>query len=224
MQGKVSNKESEFVFQHGFCLVELVGKKAGNLKEFLKCIKTIDDESIFFHLYYTLRQHHFTIPEYSNDFAHWLKKELHEDVLAERFTYVRISEYDDIKTVREKLVGMLKKRLEDKSNDLINAPEEHAFQFTRGKVVALPTYFWAENLDDFVECLERVDRASIYYHFFSSRLKFSGKKGKYKDDFSRWIAKIGHPEIADKIATLNPYGYTLEGLRKEIIRIVREMK
>ena len=39
MQGGVTYKESEFVFQHGFSLVELVGKKAGNLKEFLKCIK-----------------------------------------------------------------------------------------------------------------------------------------------------------------------------------------
>lgn len=217
------HKESEFVFQHGFSLVELAGEKARNLKEFLKCIQKIDDESIFFHVYHTLRQHHFATPEYSNDFAHWLKKELHEDVLAERFTYVRISEYDDIKTVREKLVKMLKKRLEDKSNDTINVPEERAFHFTRAKVIALPTKYRAKNLKEFAKCLEEIERDPLFYHFFSARLG-SGDKGKYKDDFSRWIAKIGHEEIADKIAAINPYGYTLEGLRKEILNIIREGK
>ena len=224
MPSGVSYGQGEFVFQHGFYLVELAGKKAENLKEFLKCIQTIDDESIFYHVYHTLRQHHFAIPEYSNDFAHWLKKELHEDVLAERFTYVRISQYDDIEAIREKLVEMSKKRLVDKSNSTLNVPEEKAFHFVRAKIIALPTNFMAKNLDDFVGCLERVDRGSIFHHFFSSRLKFSKKEEKYVDDFSEWIAKIGHPEIADKISALNPYGYTLEGIRKEIIRIISEMK
>jgi hypothetical protein len=220
MPGGVTYKESEFVFQHGFSLVELVGKKAGNLKEFLKCIQTIDDESVFYHVYHTLRQHHFAIPEYSNDFAHWLKKELNEDVLAERFTYVRISEYDDIEKVRKKLVEMLKKRLEERSNGTINVPEEHAFHFVRAKMIALPTKYKAKNLKEFAKCLEAVERDSLFYHFFSARLK-PGNNGKYSDDFSRWIVKIGHGEIADKIAALNPYGYTLEGLRKEMLNIIR---
>jgi hypothetical protein len=224
MPGEVTYQESEFVFQHGFSLVELAGKKAGNLKEFLKCIQTIDDESIFYHVYHTLRQHHFAIPEYSNDFAHWLKKELHEDVLAERFTYIRISEYDDIKTVREKLVEMLKKRLGDRSNNTFNVPEEHAFHFVRAKIIVLPTYFYAKNLKEFAKCLEEIDRDTLFYHFFSSRLKFGKEEGRYTDDFSRWIAEIGHPEIADRIAALNPYGYTLEGVRKEILNVIKEAK
>jgi hypothetical protein len=224
MPDGVSYKESEFVFRHGFSLVELAGKKAENLKEFLKCIQTIDDESIFYHVYHTLRQHHFVIPEYSNDFARWLKKELHEDTLAERFTYVRISQYDDIEVVREKLIGILKKRLEDKSNGTLNVPEERAFHFVRAKVVTLPTKYRAKNLKEFAKCLEEVGRDPLFYHFFSSRLKFGKEKGRYTDDFSRWIAEIGHPEIADRISALNPYGYTLEGVRKEILNIIKEAK
>jgi hypothetical protein len=69
-----------------------------------------------------------------------------------------------------------------------------------------------------------MERDPIFYHFFSARLESGNNNGKYKDDFSRWIAKIGHPEIADKIAVLNPYGYTLEGLRKEILNIIGEGK
>lgn len=220
MSSGVTYKESEFVFHHGFSLVELAGKRAGNLKEFLKCLQTIDDESIFFHVYHTLRQHHFAVPEYSNDFAHWLKNELQEDVLAERFTYIRISQHDDIKTVKEELIKSVKKRLGEGSYHTLNVPEERAFHFVRARIIALPTKLKAKNLKEFAKCLEEVERDVLFYHFFSSRLKF-GSKGKYTDDFSVWIAKIGHPEIADKITDLNPYGYTLEGLRKEILNIMR---
>jgi hypothetical protein len=220
----VTYKESEFVFQHGFCLVELAGKKASNLKEFLKCIRAIDDESIFFHIYHTLRQHHFAIPEYSNDFAHWLKKELHEDVLAERFTYIRISQYDDIKTVKQKLIDSLKKRLDERSNGTLDVPEERSFHFVRARIIALPTEHKAKNLKEFAKCLEGIERDSIFYHFFSVRLAPGNNKGRYTDDFSKWISKIGHPEIADGISALNPYGYTLEGLREEILKIVRGEK
>jgi hypothetical protein len=224
MPGGVTYSKKEFVFQHGFCLVELAGKKAENVKELLKCIQAIDDESIFYHVYHTLRQHQFAIPEYSNDFAHWLKNELHEDVLAERFTYVRISQYDDIKAVKQKLIDILKKRIEDKSGTIINVPEERAFHFVRSKVIALPTNYRASTLEEFADCLEKVDRDHLFYHFFSARLKPGNNSGKYTDDFSRWFAQIGHTEIADSIATLNPYGYTLEGLRKEILNIIRGEK
>jgi hypothetical protein len=218
------SESSEFVFQRGFYLVELTGKKAENLKEFLKCIQTVDDESIFYHVYHTLRQHHFVIPDYSNDFAHWFRKDLHEDVLAERFTYVRISEYGDIKAVKERFIEILRNRLEDRANDSPNVPEERAFHFVRARAIALPTKYRAKNIEEFVECLEKIDRETLFYHFFSARLKFSKSREKHVDDFSRWINEIGHPEIADRITALNPYGYTLEGTRKEIAEIIRGAK
>ncbi len=224
MPGEASYKGGEFVFQRGFYLLELTGKRADNLKEFLKCVKTVDDESIFYHVYHTLRQHYSIIPDYSNDFAHWLKKDLHEDVLAERFTYVRISEYGDIKAVRGRFIEILKKRLEDRANDSPKVPEERAFHFVRAKAIALPTKYRAKNLEEFVEYLEKVDRETLFYHFFSARLKFSESKKKHADDFSRWIDEIGHPAIASRITALNPYGYTLEGIRKEIAEIIRGEK
>ncbi len=215
---------SEFVFKRGFYIVELTGKKAGSLKEFLKCVQNADDESIFYHMYHTLRQHHFVIPEYFNDFAQWLGKELHEDVLAERFAYVGISEYGDIKAVRKKLVELLEERLEDKSDNKVVVSGDRTFHFVKSRVIVLPTKYRAKNLDEFVECLEKIDRDTLFYHFFSSRLKFTKKEHKYVDDFSTWIHEIGHLEIADRIAVLHLYGYTLEGIRKEIAAIIRGTK
>lgn len=213
--------QSEFVFQRGLHLVELTGKNAENLKEFLKCIRTVDTESIFYHMYHTLIQHHFVIPEYFNDFAYWLGNDLHEDVIAEKFTYVGISEYGDIVAVKKKLVEILKKRLRDRSNNNFNVPEGRAFHFVRSRVIVLPTKYKAKNLEEFVECLEKIDNDTLFYHFFSSRLKFSKKKEKCVDDFSRWINEIGHSEMADRITAIDLYGYTLKGIRKEIAGIVR---
>ncbi|MBU2559558.1 hypothetical protein KKA03_01530, partial [archaeon] len=87
------------------------------------------------------------------------------------------------------------------------------------RMIALPTKYKARNLGEFAKCLEEIGRDPLFYHFFSARSK-PGNKEKYSDEFSRWIAKIGHEEIADKIAALNPYGYTLEGLRKEMLNII----
>ena len=217
----MSDGQSEFVFQQGFYLVELTGEKAGNLKEFLKCIQMVDDESIFYHMYHLILNHHFAMLGYSNDFTNWLRNELHEDVLAEKFTNVRRSEYGNIWALREKLVELLKKRLQDKFNNDVKVPEDRAFHFVKYRVVVLSTKYRAGNLDEFVECLERIDKSTLFYHFFSSRLTFSEKKEKYVDDFSRWINEIGYPEIADGTAAIDPHGYTLEGIRKEIAGIVR---
>lgn len=221
MPDEVSGGQREFVFQRGFYLVELTGKKAENLKEFLKCIQTVDDESIFYHMYNTLRQHHFAIPEYSNDFSYWLRSNLHENVLAEKFTYIGISEYGNITALRDKLGEILRQRLEYKSRNDFSMPDEMAFHFVRARVIALPTKCRANDIEEFVECIEDIDRSTLFYHFFSSRLRSGKKKEVYADDFSRWLNEIGYPEIADKIAAIDPYGYTLEGIRKEIARILR---
>ncbi|MEE8401635.1 MAG: DUF5752 family protein [Candidatus Hydrothermarchaeaceae archaeon] len=222
MAGKTSDEHSEFVFHRGFYLVELVGKKAGSLKEFLKYIKTIDEQSVFQHMYHTLLQHHFVIPEYYNDFAHWLGKELHEDVLAERFAYVGLSEYGDINSVRQKLVEILEERMKQKSSGKVSVPDDRAFHFVKSNVVVMPTKYRAKNIDEFLGCLDKIDGSTLFYHFFSSRLKYSKKKEKYVDDFSRWFNRIGHSEIADKISSVCLYGYTLEGIRKEIRKIIKE--
>ncbi len=216
--------QNEFVFQRGFYITELTGKRAKSLKQLLKCIQKVDNESIFYHLYHTLLQHHFAIPVYSNDFAYWLRKELHEDVLAEKFTYVGMGntcEYGDIEAVRERLVEILKERLKDGSNNNAKVPDDRAFHFVRSRAVILPTKYRAKNLEEFVECLEKIDRGTLFYHFFSSRLKFGKMKEMCVDDFSRWIDEIGYPEIAVRIIAIDPYGYTLEGIRKEIVEIIR---
>jgi hypothetical protein len=43
---------------------------------------------------------------------------------------------------------------------------------------------------------------------------------KKDNDFSRWLRDLGERSLASKISKLDPYSYTLEALRKEIISII----
>ncbi|MFQ5585419.1 MAG: DUF5752 family protein, partial [Thermodesulfobacteriota bacterium] len=68
-------------------------------------------------------------------------------------------------------------------------------------------------------CLDRVDRSSIYFHFFEARLRL----GREKDDFSEWLAtSLGKEDIAERIKSLDAYMFDLDELREIIKDIVSE--
>jgi hypothetical protein len=76
----------------------------------------------------------------------------------------------------------------------------------------------ARNLKEFSSCLGKVTIHSIYFHVFEARLRLK----KPDNDFSCWLRDRGFLNLADKISKLDPYTYTLEGLRKEIIKLINE--
>jgi hypothetical protein len=78
----------------------------------------------------------------------------------------------------------------------------------------LPTSYVAHDLREFVEILRKVTIDSIYFHVYEARLRLQ----KGTNDFSIWISDaLGEKELADRIASINPYVYTLENLRNRII-------
>jgi hypothetical protein len=221
MEGITAPPGKEFVFQQGIYLVELTGKKARNLPEFLEVIKTIDAASLFYHLYHSLLEYHFVLPEYYNNFAYWLHSVLHEEALAEKVAALHVFEYFDIEELRKELIDVIEGHLSGQEEIFAARNETQAFHFRKSISVVLPTKYSAKDLPEFLECLKKVDPGIVFYHFFESRLRLGQEKGKYKDDFSMWIAdSLGLTELADRIARLDPYGYTLEGIRRELIRLI----
>ena len=56
------------------------------------------------------------------------------------------------------------------------------------------------------------------HHVFEASLRLD----RGRNDFSQWLAEtLGERGVADAIARLDPYTYTLDGLRREIVRLVR---
>jgi hypothetical protein len=69
------------------------------------------------------------------------------------------------------------------------------------------------------QALRRINAGSLYFHRFESRLRL----GKGLNGFSAWLQQsLDEPELAREIARLDPYTYTLEGLRSAVISLVEQ--
>ena len=75
----------------------------------------------------------------------------------------------------------------------------------------------AHDLREFVEGLRKVSLGSLYLHVFESRL------ARGSNDFSIWIEdSLDEPELAVRIAQLDPYNYSLEDLRSSLIQLIEK--
>ena len=83
----------------------------------------------------------------------------------------------------------------------------------------MPTCYVVNNLAEFYDALQKISVHSFYFHMFEARLRL----GKLSNDFSLWLDEsLGLKELSKKIASLDPYTYTLEGLRRRISQLVKK--
>ena len=198
-------------------LVEITGKKANHLKEFIKLLKDIDRSSIFFHIHHAFREYTFAPGQYSNDFAHWVGEDLEEARLAERLASIDIQEFTDLDQLRAKLVEIVEDHLMN-AIEIRKAPPGREFYFLRGTSLINATKYEVNTLEEFAEALNKVGMRSLYFHFFDARLRL----GRKTNDFSNWIEhSLDKPEIAAKINALDPYFITMDQLKGKIIDICK---
>lgn len=86
------------------------------------------------------------------------------------------------------------------------------------RTFVLPTAHFAHDLKQFAEALAKVSISSVYFHMFDSKLRL--KSGE--NDFSRWFRDQGKLALASEIKRLDPYSYTLDGLRQRIAALVKQ--
>lgn len=199
-------------------LRELTGLRASNLKQLVSLIKTVPGSSIYHHTHHFLQQHQYLSPEPPNDFAYWVSQVLGEERLGERLAAIDTIQYSTIRALRERIVETIEDYLNSYSTaNLKFASEGEEFHFIRSISFVLPTPYEAHDLQEFVDALKKVTIDSIYFHIFESRLRLE----KETNDISNWIEGcLGEKELADEIANLDPYTYTLEGLRENIISLI----
>lgn len=208
-----------FEFYTRLNLRELTGRKAGDLREFVKHIKEVPGAVIFHHTHLFLQQHQYLCPEPPNDFAYWVRETLQELELGELLGSIDTCQFSSIRSLREKIIEVIEGHLKDKKGEPLRRTREgREFQFVSTMSFVLSTPYFANSLSEFIEILKKVSIHSIYFHFFESRLKLE----KGTNDFSNWIAKaIGDKDLADEIAGLDPYTYTMEGLREKLVKTIR---
>ncbi len=206
-----------FHFYSEYNLPVLMGIKTRNVAGLLENIKTAPDSCIYYHTHRFLKQHHYLIPEPPNDFAYWIRNVINQRELGEQVASVNITAFKSIEDLRQAFVSKLED-FRSKEAYNVNCNEGDAFQFMSCKTFCIPLKYKASNLKEFAEIMEKVTIDSFYYHVFETQLRL----GRKRNDFAEWFDTIGQKELAEKVSRLDPYTTTLEGLRKNIIKLVKE--
>ena len=204
-----------FHFNTKFDQTILLGLRAKNAAELLAGIKHVPNNSIYHHTHRFLQRHHYLSPEPPNDFAYWITAMTNDDALGERLASIDVVQFHTIAELRNAFTAVLEehKAAGGGIRDCI-AGEEFQFMATRTFVLATPVE--ARTLGEFHDALKNVSIKSLYYHVFDARLRLEQRE----NDFSRWFRDLGYAELADAVTRLDPYNYTLEGLRTEILELV----
>jgi small-conductance mechanosensitive channel len=207
-----------FHFHSHVHLAELTGLQAKNLFEMVSALRKIPEEGIYYHTNHFLEEHQYLIPELSNDFANWVRNSLGDDVLAERLANISIFEFKDLAAFRERLVGIMEEYLSRNGMER-EAIEGREFHFLKSVSVILSTVYVAHDLREFIESLKKISPDSLYFHIFESRLW----AGDRDNDFSAWLKhEMEEKELGGEISRIDPYIYTLEGLRSQLIQVIEK--
>ncbi len=173
---------------------------------------------IYYHTHHFLVQHQYLSPEPPNDFAYWVTNVLQEDRLGEQLWAVDIVAFRSIRALRDRMVEIISSYLENGS-ELRSAPPGEEFHFRDAATFVMETGHVAHDLAEFAQCVEKIGFASLAHHFFDAQLRLEVGE----NDFSEWLSKGLHEEeLARRIARLDPYTYTLDGLRKKLVRLVQQ--
>ncbi|MFC1870266.1 DUF5752 family protein [Chloroflexota bacterium] len=217
--GRPLKKATEpFRFESRTQLTEFTGMMARTIKELVDVLKQAPDSVIYYHTHNFLEKHNYLTPEPSNDFGAWVSDALGEEVLGERLASVNTFEFPTLGALRERLVGIIEEHLA-KGADSREAMTGLEFYFMKSVVVILPTSYVAHDLREFVETLRKISLGSLYFHIFESRVRLA----RGLNDFSIWMQDtLDEAELGEEIARLDPYTYTLEGLRLALIQLIEK--
>lgn len=205
-----------FPFLSSLSLTLLTNRRARDLAELVAHLHEVSGSVVYFHTHHFLVQHQHLSPEPPNDFAYWVSQVLQEERLGEQLAAVDVIQFRTIRALRERLIEIIERYLTD-TKTLRTAPEGDEFHFRESATFILPTDHVARDLSEFADCIEHVGFGSLSFHFFDACLRLE----KGQNDFSQWLAGLGETALAHDIAQLDPYTYTLDGLRKEVVRLVR---
>jgi hypothetical protein len=219
MESKTYRKpEKPFYFNTSEHLLRIGRQKAMNLSELAGALRTCPEDSIFQHTFRTLQEHHFIRQGFSNDFAHWSLSSCNEPALAEQLASVDVREFTAIEGLRKRMVEILDEFLSSHPR-AGSHPGHEPFYFCASDIVVLPTAFVAHALPEFLQGMNQISVHSIHHHFIEARLRLH----RMSNDFSQWMEEeIGLPDLADAIEHIDIYTNTMEGVRLQIARAVKQ--
>ncbi len=199
----------EFRFKSELWTAQYTGIKAITLGTFLKALKEVDDDTIYYHLYRNMFEYHFLPTDYWNSFSYWFAENGYP-VLAEKFSALDLLECVCISDIRDEMVRILER--EGHSFDKICKP----FYFIRAVRKVVDLGLVARDLKELREGIERVGIHSLFYHIVTSRLVHCSPL----NDFSRWLTEIGEVKKAEEVNRIDLMSVSLYQLKDRLINIL----
>ncbi len=220
---RLKKARQPFTFYTRLHLQELTGRRTRDLKGLLEGVREVSGSVIYHHTHRFLQQHQFLSPEPPNDFAYWVTEVLGEHKLGEELASIDTIRFSSIRALRNRLAHTIEKHIrymeKTGAGQFRVSSREEQFHFIKTISFVFPTPYVARNLLEFVKILKNVTINSIYFHVFEAKLRLE----KGVNDFSYWIdTSLADPKLAQELARLDPYTYTLEGLRTKIINLVEK--
>jgi hypothetical protein len=211
----VKKAREPFRFVDQVHLKELTAIKAKNLKELVDILKNTPDSIVHYHTHHFLEERHYLTPEPANDFAVWANDVLGEEILGEKLASIDVLEFPTMNALRNRVVNVIEQHVLSEQ-EMREVPEGKEFYFIKWVSIVLATPHVARDLREFGEALGTLSPGSLYFHIIESRLR----TGTLSNDFSVWLDSLGEQELAEAAARLDPYTYTLEGVRSQLIKLV----
>ena len=216
--GRKPHAASEpFRFSARSQLRELTGLRAHNLAELAAHLRTVPASSIYYHTHQYLEEHQYLTPTPANAFAAWVSNNLRDEAVAEALAGVDVVGISTTDAARERLTGILQEAV-GRGEDTRPAPPGEEFHFVKTVTFIMPIPYLANDLREMVAIIRKLPPSSLYFHLFESRLLSEDPSAT---DISRWVRdSVGDADLAREIDRLNPYDYTLEGLRSSLTRLI----
>lgn len=215
---KTKNRGKErFTFFECTSLIQPTVRRAHGIKDLIELVSEVEPSVIYHHTHQYYLKATTEVPEYSNDFAVWAAEALEERALAEKLANLDLYDYSTIEEVREAIIYILKSYVEENPAPR-PARKGDDFDFNDSISIIMPVDIMVATLQDFIRALHMVGASSIYFHFYEARMRL----GRPTDDFSHWLDQVlGQSRLAAEIRGVDPYHYSLEGLRQHILYLIR---
>ena len=193
------------------------GVSAQTLSELRDKLLLIPPQSIYHHFWGRFLASEFKNTEYHNDFAFWAHNALHDEFLAERLSIVDPSEYDSIEELRDDLIDILSKRL-DELEYLPMSRRENKFHFVLSKMIIFDTPYQIESPKDLLKTLEVIPITSVFYHVIDARTRTPDRQ----DDFVQWLKAFDgqYQELIHQLELIDPYFFDMRDLKNKYVSVI----
>ncbi|OAG27165.1 DUF5752 family protein [Thermodesulfatator autotrophicus] len=195
-----------------------LGVKAYVLAELLDHVREVEAGCIYHHFWARQLRPSFDHPEFHNDFAAWVHRELHDYVLAERLNLIAPHEFETLEELREELINVLEERF-DEHADLPWRKADKPFYFVKSQIVVFDTGRRISHPKEVAGILPTFSQGSVFYHFIDARRRTE----KSLDDFRAWLSAFGpdYEQLSASLASIDPYFFTLTEIKEQLITVFK---